>query len=118
MNHINFIKVFLLHCKCFFISGLFASKRNTLSGNKRFIIKEVINEAGWDSAWPGPIQQFSGTLLTAVWFGYPEYYPVLFGLTQTVGISIPIVYERTEASEGKGTPIVRPRYLFKKREGM
>ena len=64
------------------------------------------------------VDAVSGTLLTAAGFGYPEYYTVLFGLARTVGISIQIVYERTEAREGKGTPIVRPRYLFKKREGM
>jgi citrate synthase len=58
----------------------------------------------------------SGTLLTAAGFGYPEYYTVLFGLSRIVGISIQIVYERTQARGGKGTPIVRPKYLFKKRE--
>ncbi len=58
----------------------------------------------------------SGTMLTAAGFGYPEYYTVLFGLARIVGISIQIVYERSQARGGKGTPIVRPKYLFKKRE--
>ena len=62
------------------------------------------------------VDAVSGTLLTAAGFGYPEYYTVLFGMSRTVGIAIQIVYERCEAREGKGTPIVRPKYLFKKRE--
>jgi citrate synthase len=41
---------------------------------------------------------------------------VLFGVSRAVGISIQIVYERCEARGGKGTPIVRPKYLFKQRE--
>ncbi len=57
----------------------------------------------------------SGTMLTAAGFSYPEYYTVLFGLARIVGISIQIVYERTQARGGKGTPIVRPKYLFKMR---
>jgi citrate synthase len=52
-------------------------------------------------------------MLTAAGFPYPEYYTVLFGLARVVGISRQIVYEREEAREGKGTPIVRPKYFFK-----
>jgi citrate synthase len=62
------------------------------------------------------VDAVSGTLLTASGFGYPEYYTVLFGLSRSVGIAIQIVYERCETRGGKGTPIVRPKYLFKKRE--
>ncbi len=62
------------------------------------------------------VDAVSGTMLTAAGFGYPEYYTVLFGLSRVVGISIQIVYERIEARGGKGTPIVRPKYLFKKRD--
>ena len=62
------------------------------------------------------VDAVSGTLLTAAGFPYPEYYTVLFGLSRTVGIAIQIVYERCEARGGKGTPIVRPKYLFKSRE--
>lgn len=61
------------------------------------------------------VDAVSGILLTASGFPYPEYYTVLFGLARVVGISIQIVYERCEAREGKGTPIVRPKYLFKDR---
>lgn len=61
------------------------------------------------------VDAISGTVLTAAGFPYPEYYTVLFGLSRVVGIAIQIVYERCEAREGKGTPIVRPKYLFKPR---
>jgi citrate synthase len=61
------------------------------------------------------VDAVSGTLLTASGFGYPEYYTTLFGLSRAVGIAIQIVYERTEARGGKGTPIVRPKYLYKVR---
>jgi len=59
------------------------------------------------------VDAISGILLTAAGFPYHEYYTVLFGLARVVGISRQIVYEREEAREGKGTPIVRPKYLFK-----
>jgi citrate synthase len=62
------------------------------------------------------VDAISGILLTASGFAYPEYYTVLFGLARVVGISIQIVYERCEARGGKGTPIVRPKYLYKPRE--
>lgn len=62
------------------------------------------------------VDAVSGTMLTAAGFAYPEYYTVLFGLSRCVGISIQIVYERLEARGGKGTPIIRPKYLFKERK--
>lgn len=62
------------------------------------------------------VDVISGTLLSAAGFHYPEYFTVLFALARVVGISIQIVYERCEARGGKGTPIVRPKYLYKKRE--
>ena len=61
------------------------------------------------------VDAISGTLLTVAGFPYPEYYTVLFGLARTVGIAIQIVYERLEARGKKGTPIVRPKYLYKER---
>ena len=61
------------------------------------------------------VDAISGTLLTASGFGYPQYFTVLFGLARAVGIAIQIVYERTEARGGKGTPIFRPKYLYRKR---
>lgn len=61
------------------------------------------------------VDAISGTLLTAAGFPYPQYYTVLFGLSRAVGIAIQIVYERLEARQGKGTPIVRPKYLYKPR---
>lgn len=59
------------------------------------------------------VDAISGTVLSAAGFPYEEYYTVLFGLSRVVGIAIQIVYERLEAREGKGTPIVRPKYIYK-----
>lgn len=61
------------------------------------------------------VDAISGTALSAAGFPYPEYFTILFGLARSVGIAIQIVYERLEAREGKGTPIVRPKYLYKER---
>ena len=59
------------------------------------------------------VDAISGTMLTAAGFPYPEYFTVLFGLSRSVGIATQIVYERTEARSGKGTPITRPKYIYK-----
>jgi citrate synthase len=59
------------------------------------------------------VDAISGTLLTAAGFEYPEYFTILFGMSRIVGISRQIVYERMEARGGKGTPIVRPKYIYK-----
>lgn len=59
------------------------------------------------------VDAISGILLTAAGFPYEEYYTVLFGMSRIVGISRQVVYERLEARNGKGTPIVRPKYIFK-----
>lgn len=61
------------------------------------------------------VDAMSGTVLSAAGFPYPEYYTILFGLSRIVGIGIQIVYERCEARGGKGTPIVRPKYIYKPR---
>ena len=66
---------------------------------------------------PNPnVDAVSGTVLSAAGFPYPEYYTVLFGLSRCVGISRQIVYERCEAREGKGTPIIRPKFYFKEQK--
>lgn len=59
------------------------------------------------------VDAISGTVLSAAGFPYPEYFTVLFGLSRCVGISRQIVYERMEARDGKGTPIVRPKYFYR-----
>jgi citrate synthase len=61
------------------------------------------------------IDAISGSVLTAAGFPYSEYFTVLFGLSRCVGIAIQIVYDRLEAREGRGTPIIRPKYLYKSR---
>jgi citrate synthase len=58
------------------------------------------------------VDAISGVALIAAGFPYPEYFPVLFGLSRLVGIARQIVYERVEARSGKGTPIVRPKYFY------
>lgn len=76
------------------------------------VLQEHLNNV----ACPYPnIDAMSGTLLTAAGFHYPEYYTLLFGLSRSIGIAIQILYERKVAREGKGTPIVRPKYLYKAR---
>ena len=61
------------------------------------------------------IDAITGSVLMASGFFYPDYYTVLFGLSRCVGIAIQILYERLIAREGKGTPIMRPNYLYKSR---
>lgn len=61
------------------------------------------------------VDAISGTVLAAAGFPYPEYFTVLFSLSRIVGIDCQIVYERCEARDGKGTPIVRPKYIYKSR---
>jgi len=65
-------------------------------------------------ACPYPnVDAISGSLLTAAGFAYPEYYTVLFGVSRSVGIALQVVYERLLARGGKGTPIVRPKYIYR-----
>ncbi|MCB1181554.1 MAG: citrate (Si)-synthase [Chlamydiia bacterium] len=59
------------------------------------------------------VDAISGTLLTAAGFTQNVYYTPLFGLSRSCGIAIQIVYERCYAREGRGTPIVRPKYIYK-----
>jgi len=58
------------------------------------------------------VDAISGTVLSAAGFPYSDYFTVLFGLSRCVGIARQIVYERLESREGKGTPIVRPKFYF------
>jgi len=61
------------------------------------------------------IEAITGTLLTVAGFPYLEYFTVLLGLARCVGIAIQIAYERLDAREGKGTPMIRPTYLYRHR---
>ncbi len=62
------------------------------------------------------IDAITGSMLVAAGFPYPEFFTILFGLSRSVGIAIQIAYERLEARGGKGTPIIRPNYLYKSRK--
>ena len=57
------------------------------------------------------VDAVSGTLLNAAGLTNSDYYTVLFGLSRCTGIAAQIVDERVYARGGKGTPIVRPKYL-------
>lgn len=61
------------------------------------------------------VDGISGSVLTAAGFPYSDYFTVLFGMARIVGISIQIFYERCVARDGKGTPIIRPKYIYKSR---
>jgi citrate synthase len=58
------------------------------------------------------VDAVSGCLLNACGLTDENYYTVLFGLSRCVGIASQIVWERTEARNGKGTPIIRPNYVY------
>jgi citrate synthase len=62
------------------------------------------------------VDAITGAMFMAAGFPYPEYFTVLFGLARSTGIAIQIVYERVEARDGKGTPIMRPLYLYRARK--
>lgn len=61
------------------------------------------------------VDAISGTMLTAAGFPFAQFFTVLFGLARCVGILMQIIYERLEARGGKGTPIMRPKYIYKGR---
>lgn len=61
------------------------------------------------------VDAISGTALSVAGFSYPQFYTLLFGLSRSVGIAIQVLYEREYARGGKGTPIVRPRYIYRPR---
>lgn len=54
----------------------------------------------------------SGSVLHACGLDQHDYYTVLFGMSRVVGIAIQLIYERTLARGGKGTPIIRPKYIY------
>lgn len=58
------------------------------------------------------VDSASGSLLYACGLKDPSYYTVLFGMSRCIGIGIQILYERYEARGGKGTPIIRPKYIY------
>lgn len=78
----------------------------------RKVGSEILKKKG-KAADPYPnVDAVSGCLLSACGLTDENYYTVLFGMSRCVGIAAQIVYERKEARGGKGTPIVRPKYLY------
>lgn len=64
------------------------------------------------------VDAISGPVLLAAGFPYTDCMPLLFGTSRIVGIARQIMYERLEARNGKGTPIVRPKYLYRDEQHM
>ncbi len=79
----------------------------------RDVVPKVLKENPKISNPYPNVDAISGIVLTAANFAYPEYYTTLFGLSRSVGIATQIVYERCTARNKKGTPIVRPKYIYK-----
>ena len=59
------------------------------------------------------IDAISGVVMEAAGFEYHESMTLLFGMSRVVGITSQIIYERLVARNGKGTPIVRPKFVYK-----
>ena len=59
------------------------------------------------------VDAISGTVLTAAGFEYSQFFTLLFGMSRSTGLTAQIVYDRLIAREGKGTPIVRPKYIYR-----
>lgn len=78
----------------------------------RGIVPDILKELSRITSPYPNVDAISGTVLVASGFPHPEYFTVLFGMARVVGISLQIIYERCEARGGKGTPIVRPKYLY------
>ncbi|MFT6143365.1 MAG: citrate synthase [Myxococcota bacterium] len=57
------------------------------------------------------VDAVSGTLLNATGLTDSDFYTVLFGLSRCTGIAAQIVDERLRFRGGKGTPIMRPKYI-------
>ncbi len=57
------------------------------------------------------VDAVSGTLLHASGLTDSNYYTVLFGLSRMTGIAAQIVDERLRFRGGRGSPLVRPKYL-------
>lgn len=84
-----------------------------MSGLLRDVGTKVLKENPKISDPYPNVDAVSGVMLSVSGFPYPDYYTILFGMARVVGISRQIIYERDEARGGKGTPIVRPKYIYK-----
>jgi len=78
----------------------------------RKVGSEALKKRGKVSDPHPNVDAVSGCLLNACGLKDESYYTVLFGMARCVGIASQIVWERTEARNGKGTPIIRPSYKY------
>lgn len=83
-----------------------------LAANMRHLAADFLKKQPKVSNPYPNVDAVSGSLLNACGLNDENYYTVLFGLSRCVGISAQIIYERIEARNGKGTPIIRPKYLY------
>jgi citrate synthase len=61
------------------------------------------------------VHAINGALLWAAGWTYPQYLPLVIGMARSVGTALQILYERTEAGQGQGLPMVQPYYLYRSR---
>jgi len=80
----------------------------------RKVVPKVLQKYAKVSDPYANLDAISGVVLAAAGFNYPSFFPVLFGLSRSVGMTLQILYERTVARNGRGTPIVRPKYFYRK----
>ncbi|KAJ8306771.1 hypothetical protein KUTeg_015674 [Tegillarca granosa] len=58
------------------------------------------------------VDAVTGTLLNAMGLTDSNFYTVLFGMSRCIGIACQIYHDRVTARNGKGNPIVRPKYIY------
>lgn len=78
----------------------------------RQVIVDMLHKEKGKQYYPSSAT-ISSLILQASGFPYSEYYPILFGLSRCIGAAVQIVYERCDARDGRGTPIMSPAYLYK-----
>ena len=83
-----------------------------LALNLREVAVEILKQNPKVSNPYPNVDAVSGILLESIGLVKSEYYTVLFGFSRCMGIAAQIVEDRTVANKGKGTPIVRPKFLY------
>lgn len=78
----------------------------------REVMTGILYKEKHKSYYPS-VGTISSAILQGTGFPYPEYYPVLFGLSRCIGAAVQIVYERCDARNGIGTPMMQPIYLYR-----
>ncbi|MDA8773954.1 citrate synthase [Chlamydiia bacterium] len=79
---------------------------------RKAVVKSLSKYEKVSNPYPN-IDAVSGVVMEAAGFKYHESMTLLFGMSRVVGITSQIIYERLVARNGKGTPIVRPKFIYK-----